>query len=156
MLEINIPGDRILQLAYLVSDYNGTLACDGQLIEGLGALIQEVSRFLEIHIVTADTFGVAEKNLQGLPVRLTVLSLGDQAEQKAQYVRELGAGRTVTLGNGRNDRLMLKEAGLGICVMESEGVSASSLLVSDVACRSAHEALQVLLNPKRLTATLRV
>lgn len=155
MLEINIPGDRKVHLDYLVSDYNGTLASDGQMIEGLGGLLHEVARILEIHVVTADTFGMAEKNLQGLPVKLTILPPGDQAEQKADYVRELGSKRTVTLGNGRNDRLMLKEATLGICVMESEGVCASSLLVSDVVSRSAHEALHLLLNPKRFTATLR-
>ena len=97
MLEIDIPGVKKLQLDYLVSDYNGTLACDGQLIEGLGALILEATRVLEVHVVTADTFGIAMKNLQGLPVKLTILPPGDQAEQKAQYVRELVAKRTVSL-----------------------------------------------------------
>lgn len=155
MLEIDIPGVEKLKLDYLVSDYNGTLAYGGQLIEGLGALIREVTQILEIHVVTADTFGLAEKNLQGLPVRLTILPLGDQSDQKAQYVRELGTRGTVALGNGRNDLLMLREAALGICVMEGEGASTQSLLASDVVCRSAHEALQLLLNSTRLTATLR-
>jgi soluble P-type ATPase len=34
MIEIDISGYKTLQLKHLVLDYNGTLACDGQLIDG--------------------------------------------------------------------------------------------------------------------------
>lgn len=34
MIEINIPGFGSLELDHLVLDYNGTMALDGQLIEG--------------------------------------------------------------------------------------------------------------------------
>ncbi|MFH1908337.1 MAG: hypothetical protein ABIL11_13305 [Chloroflexota bacterium] len=33
MIELNIPGRGNLQLAHLVSDVNGTLAVDGELLE---------------------------------------------------------------------------------------------------------------------------
>ena len=36
MLEIEIPGFKRLFLANLVLDYNGTMACDGKLIAGVG------------------------------------------------------------------------------------------------------------------------
>ena len=155
MLEVDIPGRGKLSASYLISDYNGTLAYDGQLIEGVSALITKVARHLEIHVVTADTFGQAAENLRALPVTLTILPAGDQDQQKAQHVRQLGAEGTVSLGNGRNDLLMLREAALGICIIEAEGVCTQSLHAADVACRSATEALSLLLSPKRLIATLR-
>lgn len=155
MLDVDIPGRGKLRVTYLVSDYNGTLACDGHLIEGVAALIREVSSILEIHVITADTFGLAAQNLQALPVRLTILPMGDQDQQKAAYVRKLGIERTVTLGNGRNDILMLRDAAMGICVMEAEGACTLTLQAADVVCRSAPDALNLLLSPKRLIATLR-
>ena len=62
---------------------------------------------------------------------------------------------TVCIGNGRNDSLMLKEAALGICLIQAEGANVVSLLNADIACKSAKDALELLLNPKRLIATLR-
>jgi len=155
MLEVEIPGHRKLRLTHLVSDYNGTLACDGQLIPGLAHLIRQVSRLVEIHIVTADTFGLAKQSLHALPVELAILPPADQDRQKAAYIRRLGASRTVAIGNGRNDLYMLKDAALGICVMGDEGVYAHTMRAADVVCRCAHDALRLLLNPKRLVATLR-
>ena len=35
MLEIDIPGYRVLRLEHLVLDYHGTLACDGGLLDGV-------------------------------------------------------------------------------------------------------------------------
>jgi hypothetical protein len=35
VIEIEIPGFRVLQLSHLVLDYNGTLAVNGDLIEGV-------------------------------------------------------------------------------------------------------------------------
>ena len=66
----------------------------------------------------------------------------------------LGA-RTVAFGNGANDALMLRKARLGICVMHGEGASLQALLASDVLVASAEEALDLLLKPARLVATLR-
>ena len=35
MIEIDVPGFGALRLEHLVLDYNGTLACDGMLLEGV-------------------------------------------------------------------------------------------------------------------------
>lgn len=59
------------------------------------------------------------------------------------------------MGNGRNDRLMLAEAGLGIAVLGREGSSPLALAAADVVVCSAEEALDLLLVPARLEATLR-
>jgi soluble P-type ATPase len=155
MIEIDIPGWGELRLRFLITDYNGTLACDGILIPEVIPLIRVLSTNLEIHIVTADTFGHAARNLQTLPVKLTTLPLDRQDEGKADYLRQLGARSAVCIGNGRNDLLMLRDAALGICVTEAEGASVQTLQAADIVCRYAKDALNLLLNPKRLIATLR-
>ena len=74
---------------------------------------------------------------------------------KLDYVKGLGCENTVCIGNGRNDRLMLKEASLGIAVALKEGVALTTLVSADVVCTGIVSALELLLNPLRLTATLR-
>jgi soluble P-type ATPase len=155
MIAIDIPGHGELGLCAMVCDYNGTLARDGVLIPETAPLIRKLSTDLEIHVVTADTFGLAAENLRPLPVTLTILPPGRQDKAKADYVTQLGARSTVCLGNGRNDMLMLKDAALGICLVEAEGACVHTLKAADVVCRSAGDALSLLLNPKRLVATLR-
>ena len=104
------PGVRQMMLEHLVLDFNGTLACDGVLAEGVRDLLVLLSRNLEIHVVTADTHGNAASACQDLPCQLVVLPEGEQDAAKLDYLRTLGAGRVVCIGNGRNDRLMVGEA----------------------------------------------
>lgn len=155
MIEIEIPGYEMFTLEHLVLDYNGTLACDGTLLPGVRERLVVLSDRLALHVVTADTFGTTQSELQGLPCLLTVLPPGGQAEAKAAHVCGLGAERTVCIGNGRNDRLMLATAALGISVLQEEGASKDCLLAAHVICRDIREALDLLLVPLRLTATLR-
>lgn len=155
MIEIDIPGFRKMSLGHLVCDYNGTLACDGAILPEVTSLIQRLSKIMKIHIVTADTFGIAKKSLSGLPVFLSILSEENQDESKRAFVEKLGNMTTVCVGNGRNDSLMLKEAALGICLIQTEGAHVTTLLHADIVCTSAKDALELLLNPKRLIATLR-
>ena len=72
-----------------------------------------------------------------------------------EYVKRIGSSTTVCIGNGRNDRMMLKEAGLGIAVILEEGAFSGTLFEADVVCTSILSALDLLLFPKRLQATLR-
>jgi soluble P-type ATPase len=155
MLSIAVPGGKDLRLECLVLDYNGTLACDGDLIEGVGPLLRVLAEDLEIHVVTADTFGKAHSGLHGLPCELVVLPAEKQDAGKLAYVRRLGPERTASIGNGRNDRLMLKEAALGIAVVQAEGAAAETLAAADVVCPDILSALRLLTDPLRLKATLR-
>ena len=61
----------------------------------------------------------------------------------------------MAVGNGRNDRLMLKEAALGIAVLQAEGAAAEALLAADVVAPDILAALDLLLAPEGLIATLR-
>ena len=155
MIDIFIPGFRRLELHYLVSDYNGTLAVDGILLPGVGALLKELSQRIEIHVITADTFGVAADQLSSLPVKLKITPLESQADAKLAFVEELGAEKVVAFGNGRNDRKMLKAAALGIALIQGEGGSAETLADANVVSTHILDALNLLTHPKRLIATLR-
>ena len=155
MIEIIIPGFRNLQLKHLVLDYNGTLACDGQLLRGVKEALDILRDKLHIHMLTADTFGEARSGLEGVPCELSILPEENQDTGKLKYIKRLDLQSTVCIGNGRNDRLILKEAVLGIAVVQDEGAAIESLLAAEVVCTSIVSALQLLTNPLRLVATLR-
>jgi soluble P-type ATPase len=93
--------------------------------------------------------------LSGLDCALTVLPPGRQDRAKRDAVRRLGPDRTVAVGNGRNDRLMMEEAALGMAVILSEGASAETLAAADIVLTDINDALDLLIHPLRLTATLR-
>ena len=155
MIQIDIPGYKTLELKYLVLDHNGTLAVDGLLESGVKECLQKLSEDLDIYVVTADTFGKARSQLKDVPCELTILPEGDQDQAKLAFVNRLGPANTVCMGNGRNDRLMLKQAALGVAVILEEGAAVATLTSADVVCTGIVSALRLLLNPLRLTATLR-
>lgn len=155
MIEISIPGYKKLQLKHLVLDYNGTLACDGHLLEGVKDALEKLADKLKIHVLTADTFGKAQAGLKGVDCKLSILPVDHQDVGKLEYVKKLNSEFAVCIGNGRNDCLMLKEAALGIAVILAEGAALETLTAANVVCTSIVSALELLANPLRLTATLR-
>jgi soluble P-type ATPase len=155
MISIDIPGFGKLALEHLVCDYNGTLALDGKLLPGVAETLSALSPSLRIHVVTADTFGLAKAQLEGLPVELKITPIESQAEAKLDFVSTLGAGTVVGIGNGRNDRKMLKAVALGIALIQREGGAAETLTSAHVVSTSVLDALELLRHPKRLIATLR-
>lgn len=155
MITIDIPGSQKLELEHLVLDYNGTIACDGLLIPGVKDILINLSRSLTIYVLTADTFGCAQKEMQGIPCETIVIPKENQAEAKADYVRKLGANHCACAGNGRNDALMLKEAALGIAVIQTEGAAMEAILSADVVTQNILDALDLMRRPLRLAATLR-
>lgn len=155
MIELNIPGRGTLQLEHLVFDVNGTLALDGQLLEGVPRLLRSLKDRLTIHLVTADAHGrqaVIDGQLDLTAVRLAP---GDEAAQKAEYVRRLGAGHVVAVGQGANDAAMLKEAALGICLLSREGLAIETLGAADLVVADIYAALELLEKPLRIVTTLR-
>jgi soluble P-type ATPase len=156
MLEIAIPGTPSLRFEHLVADFNGTLAVDGVLIAGVAEALRTLAATLAIHVVTADTFSRVKQAMAGVPCVTTILPPGDQDSAKLRYIERLGASGCVCIGNGRNDRLMLAAAGLGIAVIQGEGAAVETLLAAKVAVPDIGAALGLLVNPARLTATLRL
>lgn len=155
MRKIAIPGFGVLRLKHVVLDYNGTLAVDGRLLPGVRRRLKSLSRDLKVHVLTADTFGGARAALSGVPCRLSILPLRKQDRAKRDYVVHLGATETVCIGNGRNDRMMLKSAALGIVVLQREGAASVALVAADLVMPKITEALDLLEKPLRLIASLR-
>ena len=155
MLKLDIPGFGSLRLMYLVLDFNGTLAVDGRLLLGVKTRLGRLSRRLDLHVLTADTFGSARGALTNVPCELAILPRERQDRAKLAYVRRLGSATTACIGNGRNDRLMLKAAALGIAVLQEEGAALEALMAADLVTPGIVEALDALNNPLRLVATLR-
>ena len=115
-------------------DYNGTLACDGELLEGVGQRLQALSQQLQIHVVTADTFGKVRDQMAELACQVVVLPVENQAAGKLNYIIKLGAENSVCMGNGRNDRLMLEAAALGVVLVQEEGAAVATIMAADVVC----------------------
>jgi soluble P-type ATPase len=155
MIRIDIPGGAALQLENLVLDFNGTLACNGLLLPGVRKRVEDLSRLVRVHVVTADTFGQARTELADSRCELHILEPQNQARAKLEYVQRLGAERTACVGNGRNDALMMDAAVLGIAVVQTEGTAVQTLQAADVVVREITDALDLLIHPQRLVATLR-
>lgn len=155
MIIITITGNRKIEVTHLLLDFNGTLAIDGKLIEGTKPLLELLSRQLSIHVVTADTFGTARSELSGIKCELKILDPQLQDMQKESYMFYLDENNVVAIGNGLNDLLMIKGAALGIVVLQKEGAAMETFLNADIVCTSILDALELLLNPQRIVATLR-
>lgn len=154
-MKIDIPGHKNLRLNNLVLDYNGTIAVDGEPVKGIKEILKSLSKDIDIHVLTADTFGKAESKLEGVPCNVHILPLENQETGKRDYVKNLGLETSVCIGNGRNDRLMLKEAALGIAVILKEGTAVEAVVSADLVITGIIPALELLSNPLRLIATLR-
>lgn len=155
MIEINIPGRGTIELEFLVCDVNGTLAIDGQLIEGVSPAFSHLRDRLSIHLLTADTHGRQDNIDQQLNLRAVRIQPGRESEQKAEYIRSLGADNVVAIGQGANDAQMLKTAAIGICVLSKEGTAVETLLAADLVVPSIQFALELLEKPLRILASLR-
>ena len=142
-------------LEHLVCDVNGTLAVDGQLIDGISQTIMKLGDRLQFHMLTADTHGKQKFIDEQLNASAIRVSPGHEAEQKAVYINQLGAEKVVAIGQGANDAAMLKAAGLGIAVISIEGTAIETLLAADIVVPDINTAFELLLKPIRIIASLR-
>ncbi len=152
---IIIPNYKSLSLEHILLDYNGTIATDGRLLEPVRRLLPELARDYTLHVITADTFGSVQKELEGFDVQVTILRTENHTAEKAAFVESLGAERTAAIGNGNNDALMLRTAALSIAILGDEGCSMQAMQEADLLCKNITDALELFLHPKRLVATLR-
>lgn len=155
MIDIGIPSGPSLELRCALVDFNGTLACDGMLIDGVAERLRALATKVAIHVATGNTTGTAPAALANLPLELHLMPAQNQAAAKRALLEALGAAHVVAIGNGRNDREILQHAALAIVVIGREGCAGESLAAADIACADIRDALDVLLTPSRLTATLR-
>jgi soluble P-type ATPase len=155
MISISIPGWGDMEIENIVLDLNGTTATDGKIPSEVKRKISALSGKTKIYILTADAHGTASEESSDMAVELLRVSQKDSAEVKLRVLQSLDPTRTVAIGNGNNDHLILKEAALGIAVLGDEGLSVLAMKHSDVIVKNVSDALDLFLRPKRVIATLR-
>ncbi|MFL5589719.1 MAG: HAD family hydrolase [Ktedonobacteraceae bacterium] len=152
MIRIDIPLRGIVELQHAVFDVNGTLAVDGKPIPGVADCLKALGEHLSLHVLTAGTHGnIAElERVLGFPLHMITIG-----EEKVHYVEQLGPASVIAFGNGMNDVGMLRLAAIGVAVLAGEGVAIGALQAADVLALGPVDAIDLVLNPKRLVATLR-
>jgi soluble P-type ATPase len=152
MIHIEIPQRGLFELHHAVFDINGTLAVDGKPIPNVAAALSSLASFLSIHLLTAGTHGNLKELEETFGFPLQIISNG---AEKAWYVQQLGPEKVIAFGNGANDAGMLRLAAIGIAVLATEGVAISALHAADILAPGPIDAIELVLKPKRLMATLR-
>lgn len=151
MIVLDIPGWGRLELAHAVFDWNGTLALDGRLPEALLPRLEALQKILTCHVCTAATHGDVTEEVKRCDMDLTLVRDG---LEKARFVESLKGG-VVAIGNGHNDVPMLRSAELAIAVVGPEGMYGELLSEADIVVGRIEDAIDLLLHPRRLLATLR-
>ncbi len=155
MIILEIPGNEALEIEHLILDYNGTIALNGEVAEGVFERLGILADSVVIHVLTADTYGSVHVQCEGTPVSVHVIGREAQDREKLSFIESLNPARCIAIGNGRNDALMLEASALGFAVIQEEGTSMKALSMCDVVFRSINDALDALIHPQRLIATLR-
>lgn len=152
---VEIPGREKIEIKDIVFDYNGTIAIDGKLIGDVSKNINELSSSFNFYVITADTYGTVKKELENTNCKVITIPALTQDISKLDFVKELGLNTCLSVGNGRNDKLMLKETILGIAILQDEGLCTETLLNSDILVKSIFDVFAFLKDSNRLIATLR-
>jgi P-type E1-E2 ATPase len=155
MIELNIPGRDTIQIHHLVCDVNGTLAVDGQLHDGLVRSLTSLQDRVTLHLLTADTHGHQDIIDQQLNLKAVRIKPGFEAQQKADYVDNLGCEQVAAIGQGANDAAMLKNAAIGIGIISVEGIASETMNAADLIMPDIYTALELFDKPIRMVATLR-
>jgi len=155
MIEIDIPGWGNMEVENVVLDLNGTLATDGKIPSELKKKINALAGQVKIYVLTADTQGTATEEIRDMKVELIKIEGKESKKGKFNFLKSLDLEKTIAMGNGNNDQFILKEAGIGIAILGDEGISVIALKQADIMVKNISDALDLLLKPKRLMATLR-
>lgn len=154
MIIIQRPGQDLLEMDFVLMDFEGTLAQDRRVHPKAKDKINLLSKRMKIYLLTKGEKVVLEDPLKKMKAEVIYLKEGEAAQGKLDLLRQLGPKRTVAIGNGVDDALILEEAGLGICILGREGASARAIQKADVVVTDILDALDFLLKPLRQKATL--
>jgi soluble P-type ATPase len=152
MIRIDIPQRGIIELQHAVFDVNGTLAVDGRPISGVVDRLHMLAEQLSLHALTAGTHGNITELERSFGFPLHMIATG---EEKVRFVEHLGPAGVIAFGNGRNDVAMLRVAAIGVAILAGEGIAIEALQGADVLALGPVDAIELVLKPKRLIATLR-
>ena len=145
MLNFLIPGHDNVKIENILIDFNGTLAVDGILHEGIADKLAELSKIVNITVVSADTNCTIKEQLKNVPIEVRAFDGKNVSEEKKNILRQLNPVRTAVIGNGFNDHKMMREARVAISLFS----------FTDICVSSIHDALDLFLKPNRIIATMR-
>jgi soluble P-type ATPase len=151
---IAVPGWGSVELGNLVLDLNGTLTESGDFIPGVVDYLERLrAKGFKVYVLSADTRGVLQQTFELSPDIEAVVT--ETAEDKKRFVESIGAETTVCVGNGNIDVEMFKVARLSICTVQAEGAATKAVLHANIVVTHISHALEILLDPDKLIATLR-
>jgi len=151
-----IPNYKRLEIENILLDINGTIQFNGKISEELKQKIMELKQKFQIILISADTRGNLKEIASELDLNYEKLTENrSEREQKEKIVEKYNKESTIAIGNGNNDELMLKKAALGIAIIGSEGVSIKAITSADIIVTNPIDAIDLILDEKKLIATLR-
>ena len=153
----DIPNYGKIQIKNVLFDVNGTILSNGIIPKRLVREIKKLKSYYNIFLISADTRGNLNHIAQVLNVKSIKISQSSksEAEAKNNELIKLSPEETVAFGNGNNDHLMLKTAVLGIAILGEEGLASKTLQNSDIVFSNCIDAIQFLMDEKKIIATLR-
>ena len=154
MLTLLRPGQDPLEIESIFVDVEGALSSDGRVHPKAKDKINLLSKRTRIYLFAKGDPATWEKSLQKIKAEIVFVTEGMASNQKMDRLREVGAGRTIVIGNGLDDVDMIDEAGFGICVIGKEGASGEALKKADLVVLNVLDAFDFLLKPLRQRATL--
>ena len=154
MIIIQRPGQEPLEIELVLIDFEGTLASDRRVHPKTKDRLILLSRRSKIYILAKAEQETIGEILKKVETEVIYLTEGEASQQKLDLLRQLGATRTVAIGNGVDDAAMIEEAGLGICIIGKEGTSVEAMEKADLVFTDILHALDFLLKPLRHKATL--
>jgi len=154
MITIQRPGQELLEIDFILIDFEGTLASDRRVHPKAKDKINLLSKRTKIYILAKEEKECVEEAIKKVRAETIYLIEGKSSQQKLDLLRQLGATRTVAIGNGIDDAPMIEGAGYGICVMSKEGTFSEVIKKADIVFMNILDALDFLLKPLRQKATL--
>jgi len=154
MIVIQRPGQEPLEIEFILIDFEGTLASDRRVHPKAKDKLNLLSKRTKIYVLTKGEKEVMEETLRRVKAEIVYVTEGEASRRKLDLLHQLGATRTVAVGNGMDDASMIEEAALGICIMSQEGTSVEAMKRADLVVSNILDAFDFLLKPLRQKATL--
>ncbi len=154
MIIIQRPGLEPIEIENIIIDFEGTLAQDRRVNPKAKDKINLLSKRTKIYITTTQDKDIMEKVLKKIKAEIIFLKEGESTEGKLNLLRVLRAEKTLFIGNGYDDREVMKDVAFGIAVIGKEGTSVETIKIADILFFNIIDALDFLLKPLRQKATL--
>ena len=148
---IDIPRYKKIVAETVIFDLNGTLAIDGKVDREVLEMLDKLNKKYKVVILTADTSGTVKKMFR--EYNNIIVEIINTMDEKTQVAKNYSP--YIAIGNGNNDVEVFKNSELSIVIIGREGCSTKALFSSDVVVNNIIDAIGLLLNEKRLIATLR-